>query len=69
MLTPTPLYRELFMPTKKQVYRWYCQLWEHTTRYDGYQPFGYDERTLRITRPGFLAARDRLAEMFKTSTD
>lgn len=57
------------MPTKAQVYRWYCQLWEHATRYDGYQPFSYDERTLRIVRPGFLAARDRLAELFKNATD
>ena len=35
-----------------QLERLYRKLFESVTRYDGYQPFGYDWRTLWITRPG-----------------
>ena len=46
--------------TKKQVERAYSKLWDKITEGDGYQPFGYDARTLRSTHPGFFEARDRL---------
>ena len=50
--------------TRKQALRAYRKLWESVTRYDGYQPFGYDNRTLAITCPGFFPARDRLRAAF-----
>ena len=53
------------MKTKKQIYRAYCKLWESMTRHDGYQTWGYDERTLAITRPGFMAARKRLQTLYR----
>ncbi len=39
-----------------QLERLYRKLWERMTRYDGYQPFGYDWPTVRIVYPGFYAA-------------
>jgi len=53
------------MKTKKQIYRAYCKLWEAATAHDGYQPWGYDERTLRLTKPGFIAARERLQKLYR----
>jgi hypothetical protein len=53
--------------TKTQVYRWYRKLWDHITRGDGYQPFGYDERTMRIVHPGFFPARQRLRELWNAA--
>ena len=50
--------------TRKQIERWYVKLWDHITRGDGYQPFGYDMRTLDITHPGFRTARDRLRSLW-----
>ena len=47
--------------TRKQLYRLYCQAWERMTRYDGYQPFGYDRRTLAITSPSWLRLIDAIA--------
>lgn len=46
--------------TKKQVERAYVKLWDKMTDGDGYQPFGYDLRTLKSRHPGFVEARDRL---------
>ena len=37
-----------------QLSRLYRQVWDRMTRHDGYQPFGYDLPTLRLTNPGFL---------------
>ena len=53
------------MKTKKQIRRAYRKLWEAATAYDGYQPWGYDERTLRLTKPGFIAARERLQKLYR----
>ena len=53
------------MKTKKQIYRAYCKLWESITKYDGYQPWGYDEQKLAITRPGFAVARKRLQTLYR----
>ena len=46
--------------TRKQVERAYGKLWDKMTEGDGYQPFGHDIRTLNMTHPGFVEARDRL---------
>jgi hypothetical protein len=51
--------------TQAQVYRWYRKLWEHVTRGDGYQPFGYDAPTMRMTHPGFFPAVERLRLLFQ----
>jgi len=42
----------------QQLWRLKCNLWERMTRGDGYQPFGYDRRTLLTTEPGFMRAID-----------
>lgn len=34
------------------------RVWDRMTAGDGYQPFGYDRRTLAITCPGWLAILD-----------
>lgn len=47
-----------------QIKRAHRKLWRRVTRYDGYQPWGYDEVTLRITKPGYIQARERLRELF-----
>lgn len=49
--------------TPTQVHRIYRKLWAHITQGDGYQPFGYDARTLRLTHPGFFSAVARLQAM------
>ena len=46
--------------TQAQAERAYRKLWRAITAGDGYQPFGYDTVTMRITHPGFFPARDRL---------
>jgi hypothetical protein len=46
--------------TLKQIERAYRKLWKHITEGDGYQPFGYDAPTLRMTHPGFFSSRERL---------
>ena len=53
------------MMTKKQIIRAHRKLWQQATAFDGYQPFGYDERTLNLTKPGFMAARKRLLRLYK----
>lgn len=52
-------------PTTKQVYRWWRQYFERITRYDGYQMFGYDYRTMCATNPGFKATHARLESMYQ----
>ena len=37
-----------------QLSRLYRQVCRRMTRHDGYQSFGYDLPTLRLTQPGFL---------------
>jgi hypothetical protein len=54
-------------PTKKQVNRWYIELWARATRYDGYQPWGYDMPTLKATKPGFVRDIQRLKGMYKSA--
>lgn len=44
--------------TTKQVDRLYRRVWARMTDGDGYQPFGYDRRTLALTRPTWLALID-----------
>lgn len=51
--------------TRTQIRRWYNVLWAHMTEGDGYQPFGYDMVTLKMTRPGYVRAMRRLNEMYK----
>lgn len=46
--------------SKKQVERAYRKLWDSATKHDGYQAFGYDRVTLRISKPGLLPAIARL---------
>ena len=52
------------MPSRTQVERWYRRLFERLTRGDGYQPFGYDLRTMEINHPGFTATRERLRQLW-----
>ena len=54
--------------TKVQVERWYRKLWNAMTKGDGYQPWGYDLPTLRMTHPGFLVARARLKVLWCVAT-
>ena len=51
--------------TKEQILRAYRTLWRKVTEGDGYQPWGYDVPTMRITHPGFFPAKDRLAAMYR----
>ena len=51
--------------TNKQIIRAYRKLWESVTKLDGYQPWGYDMRTMAIVHPGFIKARKRLQNLFK----
>ena len=55
--------------TKAQVYRWYQQLWDAVTKYDGYQMFGWDEVTMRINHPGFFSARERLLVLYNSCAE
>ena len=52
--------------TQAQYDRLRRNVWERMTWGDGYQPWGYDWPTLRLTKPGWvgaLARLDRLAEL------
>jgi hypothetical protein len=53
--------------TVKQICRAYRKLWESITNGDGYQMFGYDSRTLRITHPGFFPAVERLQALMRAA--
>lgn len=55
--------------TRKQIARAYNKLWQHCTRDDGYQPYGYDWPTIRITMPGLVAAIMRLQALHNVATD
>lgn len=55
--------------TLKQIERAYRNLWERCTRHDGYQMFGYDMRTIRLSNPGFAAGIDRLKAMYRDAED
>jgi len=55
--------------TKTQVYRWYCDLWRRMTEGDGYQPWGYDMVTLKITCPGYVKAMYRLSGLYREAED
>ena len=39
--------------TATQIVRLWDTTWKRMTKGDGYQPFGYDWITLKITHPGF----------------
>lgn len=39
--------------TPKQSARLYTKAFAHMSRYDGYQPYGYDWVTMRMTRPAW----------------
>jgi len=53
---------------KVQIYRWYQDLWRRMTEGDGYQPWGYDMVTLKITKPGYVRAMYRLKELYKEAS-
>jgi hypothetical protein len=46
--------------TDDQLVRLYRRAWERMTRGDGYQPFGYDHRTLWLTRPSWMRHIDAM---------
>ena len=54
---------------RTQIYRWYQDLWSRMTEGDGYQMFGYDLVTLKLTKPGYVRAMYRLNEMYKEATE
>lgn len=41
--------------TTKQLDRLHANIWRRMTAGDGYQPFGYDARTLKLTKPTWYA--------------
>lgn len=47
--------------TAKQSARLYNKAFARMTRGDGYQPFGYDVVTLRMTRPAWLETLQSIA--------
>jgi len=51
--------------TRPQIERAYRRLIGSLTRYDGYQPWGTDLRTLGVRFPGFWPAVERLREEWK----
>ena len=55
--------------TKKQIERAYRKLHESVTRYDGYQPYGWDWPTMDIVHPGFRPAVRRLQEAHEKAED
>lgn len=55
--------------TRRQLWRFYCRLYDRMTEGDGYQPFGYDWVTMRICRPGWYAAILRLNRMWEYATN
>jgi hypothetical protein len=50
--------------TKTQIARVWRKLFARATAHDGYQPWGYDLRTLQITKPALLKARARLQKLY-----
>lgn len=40
--------------TDWQLIRLNNHVWDRMTRYNGYQPFGYDAVTLWLTKPGWM---------------
>ncbi len=50
---------------KKQIARIWRKLFARATAHDGYQPYGYDLRTLQITQPALMKARARLQKLYK----
>jgi hypothetical protein len=46
--------------TDDQLVRLYVRSWERMTQGDGYQPFGYDSRTLWLTRPSWMRHIDAI---------
>jgi len=49
--------------TQTQIDRLYRRAWERMTRYDGYQPWGYDWTTIRITSPGWYRTLRQIRAM------
>jgi hypothetical protein len=48
------MFDKLMTYTRKQLERLYIRVWDKMTRYDGYQPFGYDAPTLWATHPEYM---------------
>lgn len=55
--------------TKVQIERIARKLWERATEGDGYQMFGYDERTMWLTKPDFMRDLQRLRKMWNEAKD
>lgn len=47
--------------TEAQLRRTWRRAWVRMTRYDGYQPFGYDWPTLRADRPAWARTMHDIA--------
>lgn len=47
---------------RKRTARLYNKAFNRMTRGDGYQPFGYDAPTLRLTRPAWFATLRSIAQ-------
>ncbi len=56
-------------PSTTQLERRYARLYDKVTRGSGYQPFGYDRRTIEIYHPGFTAAWRRLRQLWKDAAE
>lgn len=54
--------------TDKQLTRLNRQVWKRMTQYDGYQPFGYDAITLRLTKPEWCNALDTITNAYRVKT-
>jgi hypothetical protein len=52
--------------TDTQIRRAMGKLWDKMIEGDGYQPWGYDLRTLKITKPEYVKAMYRLKAMLST---
>ena len=50
---------------KTQINRVWRKMFARATRLNGYQPWGYDLRTLWVTEPALMRARTRLQAMHK----
>jgi hypothetical protein len=53
--------------TKTQLTRFWHKLFDRVTEGYGYQPYGYDWPTMRISHPGLWTAFLRLKEMYLTA--
>lgn len=51
--------------TLEQLTRLYAEAYSRMTRGDGYQPFGYDRRTMAITKPGWLQTLNMILDATK----